>query len=70
MAELKEIHILAINISQRLAVAEEGVGDIVNFLDEFGDETDEPDVYATIKWRFGGWSTIDTTDYESTAGLN
>lgn len=71
--ELPEIHILAINTTQRLAIAEEGLGDIRSFLDDEWDEVEnkEEAAHASIEWRFGGWSTVDLDDYEDVKyGLN
>lgn len=73
MSDLPEVHVIAINVSKRAAVAEEGMGDIRCFLDKEGDETPHLDEasFAVIEWQFGGWSTVEMDDYHSPIhGLN
>jgi hypothetical protein len=67
MSDLPDVHVLAINITQRIAVAEEGLGDIHNFLDEFADETDDVQnaKWVVVEWRFGGWTSIPMDDYHA-----
>jgi hypothetical protein len=70
---LSDVHVLAINATKRVAVAEEGLGDIRCFLDFEGDEQDTPKDarWAVIEWRFGGWTTVPMDDYYApTGGLN
>lgn len=73
MDELPDVHVIAINITKRLVVSEEGLGDIRNFLDEHGDDTDSPDGarWCVVEWRFGGWTSIVMDEYHAPAhGLN
>lgn len=69
MSELSDVHVIAINITKRLCVAEEGLGDIRNFLDHDGDDQDGPDgaKFAVVEWRFGGWSSIIMDEYHAPA---
>lgn len=72
-SDLDDVHVLAINITKRLAVAEEGLGDIRNFLDGAGQDIDTPDNahWAVVEWRFGGWTSIPIDEYHApTHGLN
>lgn len=77
MSDSDEVIVQAINITKRLAVAEQGIGDIRCFLDDEGEETDEAPtetnsvMFAVIEWRFGGWTTVEVDDYETSEfGLN
>ena len=67
MSDLPDVHVLAINITQRIAVAEEGLGDIRTFLDEFADETDDVQKakWVVVEWRDGGWTSIPMDDYHA-----
>lgn len=69
-SELPDVHVLAINIPKRLAVADEGLGDIRNFLDKNGFETEDPKdaEWVVVEWRFGGWTSIPVDEYHAPTG--
>lgn len=66
MSDLDDVHITAINRNNRIAVAEEGLGEITCFLDDDHEETEDPEewVYAVIEWEFGGYTVTPLDDYE------
>lgn len=64
------INVVAVNLSQRLALREDDIlGDIIDYLDFEGEETsDEKEAaFAIVEWRGteGGWSCLEIEDYET-----
>lgn len=71
---MADVVVVAINVSARMAVrADDVVGDIVNFLDPDGDETDDPEgaLVAIVQWRGeGSWSPVEIADFEQSRGMH
>jgi hypothetical protein len=62
------IYVHALNITQRLALAEDNqLGHIRGFFDDLGFETEvvEDAVAVTIEWERGGWSWVNLGEYDS-----
>lgn len=66
MPKLPDLHVIALNTTIRLVVAEEGLGKIINYIDAEGDETTDvaEAEYAIVEWQFGGYSNLKLEEYE------
>lgn len=68
----ESVDIVAVCRSKRLAITDQDVVcPITNFIDDMGDETDDPTIACTavVKVRDDLWLTIDLRDYDP-AGVN
>ena len=68
-----EVNIFGLNLTERTAMTDEGeIGDIVNFIDFEGDETQDLAIaeFAIIQWRNDRmWSCTALEDYTTESPL-
>lgn len=61
------VNVLAVNRCELLAITDTAlIGSIETWLDDEGDETDDPSaaVVAIVRWPDGTWSPVDLRDFD------